>query len=229
MAKLSTRDPEQESSFWAEFRPRDQRALADLFLAQYDKLYRYGFRLYADEDVVKDCIQELFLKLWHKRQSLSEVQDVTPYLCQALRRAIMDALREKSGRFRLWQTGDEARLEVTFSHEDFLISQQIDDEQRRRLTDALNQLSTRQREAVHLRYFENFEPSEVARIMNLSNQSVYNLLHRSMQALQKVCPGNTSEEYFTGLTTLQSSVAFFVLWSDFVATRRLDYKKGLLF
>lgn len=183
MAKLSALDPAQESSLWAAFRRGDQRALADLFLAQYDKLYRYGFRLYPDEDVVKDCIQELFLKLWHKRQSLSEVREVTPYLCQALRRAIVDALREKSGRFRLWKPGDEERLEVTFSHEDFLISQQIDDEQRR-LTGALNQLTKRQREAVHLRYFENFEPSEIARIMNLSDQSVYNLLHRSVQALR---------------------------------------------
>lgn len=184
MAKLSTHILKQESSLWAEFRRGNQQALADLFLAQYDKLYRYGFRLYSDEDVVKDCIQELFLKLWHKRQSLVELREVTPYLCQALRRTIVDALREKSGRFRLWEPGDEERLEVTFSHEDFLISQQIDDEQRRRLTVALNELSTRQREAVHLRYFENFEPSEIARIMNLSNQSVYNLLHRSVEALR---------------------------------------------
>lgn len=184
MAKLSALDTAQESSLWAAFRRGDQRALADLFLAQYDKLYRYGFRLYSDEDVVKDCIQELFLKLWHKRQSLGEVREVTPYLCQALRRGIVDVLREKSGRFRLWKPGDEERLEITFSHEDFLISQQIDDEQRGRLTAALNQLTKRQREAVHLRYFENFEPSEIARIMNLSNQSVYNLLHRSVQALR---------------------------------------------
>ncbi|MFB9294109.1 RNA polymerase sigma factor [Persicitalea jodogahamensis] len=184
MVKLSAFDIEQDSTLWTSFRSGNQQALADLFLAQYDKLYRYGFRLYSDEDVIKDCIQELFLKLWHKRQSLGEVREVTPYLCQALRRTIVDSLREKSGRFRLWTPGDEERLEVTFSHEDFLISQQIDDEQRRRLTAALNQLTKRQREAVHLRYFENFEPGEIARIMNLSDQSVYNLLYRSVQALR---------------------------------------------
>lgn len=184
MANLSIFDTEQQLSLWVAFRRGEQQALSKLFLVQYDRLYRYGFRLYPREEVVKDCIQDLFLKLWHKRQSLGEVREVTPYLCQALRRGIIDVLRENSGRFRLWKPGDESRLEVTFSHEDFLISQQINDEQRRRLTAALNQLSRRQREAIHLRYFENFEPCEIAKIMNLSDQSVYNLLHRSVIVLR---------------------------------------------
>ncbi len=76
------------------------------------------------------------------------------------------------------------RLEVSFSHEEFLVSQQIDEEQRHRLTQALNRLTKRQREAIHLRYFENFEPAQIAQIMNLSDQSVYNLLYRSVQTLR---------------------------------------------
>ncbi len=184
MAKLSTLETAHDLHLWSSFRHGDQQALADLFLGQYDKLYRYGFRLYPSEDLIKDCIQELFLKLWHKRDSLSEVQEVAPYLCQSLRRGIVDALREGPGRFRLWQSGDEKRLEVSFSHEEFLVSQQIDAEQRQRLTAALNRLSKRQREAVHLRYFENFTPSQIAQIMGLSDQSVYNLLYRSVQILR---------------------------------------------
>ncbi len=184
MAYPFSPETDHQSSLWTAFRRGSQGALADLFLSQYDILYRYGRRLYSDEELVKDCIQELFLKLWHRRQSLNDVREVTPYLCQALRRGIVDVLREKTSEFRLWKLCDKDRLEVTFSHEDFLISQQIDDEQRRRLTAALNQLTKRQREAIHLRYFENFEPGEVAKIMNLSDQSVYNLLHRSVKALR---------------------------------------------
>jgi len=169
---------------WDAFRQGDQQALADLFLGQYDILYRYGFRLYGSEDLVKDCIQELFLKLWQRRDSLGAVVEVTPYLCKALRRGIIDALRESTRRYRLWNSKDEERLDVIFSHEDFLISQQIDQEQRQRLTLALNRLTRRQREAIHLRYFEDFEPYQIAQIMGLSDQSVYNLLYRSVQALR---------------------------------------------
>lgn len=169
---------------WQRFRQGDQEALSSLFLSHYDKLYRYGLRLYADEDVVKDCIQELFLKLWHRRQSLADVREVTPYLYKSLRRCLVDALRQGPARFRLFNSHDEARLEVSFSHEEFLISQQIDADQRQQLTTALNALTKRQREAIHLRYFEGFEPGQIAQIMDLNEQSVYNLLHRSIRVLR---------------------------------------------
>lgn len=168
---------------WIQFRQGNQHALSNLFLRYYDKLVRYGMRLYNNEDVVKDCIQELFLKLWHRRQTLGDIQELTPYLYKSLRYGIIDTLREE--RFQLWQTDDEAYLGVSFSHEEFMVSQQIDDDQRQRLTVALNQLTKRQREAIHLRYFEGFEPAQIAQIMNLNDQSVYNLLYRGIQALRE--------------------------------------------
>ena len=169
---------------WQQMRRGNQQALAGLFLRYYDKLFRYGLRLYADEDLVKDCIQELFLKLWHRRASLADVRELTPYLYKSLRRCLIDALREEPTRIRLWPTDDEARLGVSFSHEEFLVSQQVDDEQRQRLTAALNRLTKRQREAIHLRYFEGLEPAQIAQIMELSDQSVYNLLYRAVQNLR---------------------------------------------
>lgn len=174
----------EEAELWKAFLHGKQSALADLFLAQYDRLYRYGFRLYGDQELVKDCIQELFLKLWQKQRSLHEIREVGPYLCQSLRRVIIDSLRQGTRHSRILDFVAQNQLEVSFSQEEFLISQQIDEEQRRRLTKALNRLTKRQREAIHLRYFENFEPTQIAKIMSLSDQSVYNLLYRSVQALR---------------------------------------------
>lgn len=174
-----------EAQCWQQFRKGNQEALASLFITYYDRLYRYGFRLYGDEDAVKDCIQELFLKLWRKRESVGEIRELTPYLYKSLRRCIIDFLRAGPGHFRLWQDEDDARLEICFSHEEFLISEQIDTEQRSKLTRALNKLTKRQREAIHLRYFDGFEPGQIALIMGLTEQSVYNLLYRSVQSLRE--------------------------------------------
>lgn len=184
MTKVATSRKVEEAELWEAFLRGKQPALAELFLSQHDRLYRYGFRLYGDEELVKDCIQELFLKLWQKQRSLHEVQEVGPYLCKALRRGIVDALRANSKRSKFLDFMALSRLEVSFSHEEFLISHQIDEEQRHKLTQALNRLTKRQREAVHLRYFENFEPGQIAHIMHLSDQSVYNLLYRSVQTLR---------------------------------------------
>ena len=184
MAKVTTCAEIEDAELWKAFLYGKQPALADLFLSQYDRLYRYGFRLYGDEDLVKDCIQELFLKLWQKQHSLHEVREVGPYLCKALRRGIIDSLRQGSRHSRILDFLAQNPLEVSYSQEEFLISQQIAEEQRHRLTKALNRLTKRQREAIHLRYFENFEPAQIAQVMNLSDQSVYNLLYRSVQTLR---------------------------------------------
>jgi RNA polymerase sigma factor (sigma-70 family) len=184
MTKVAKSGAVEETELWEAFLRGKQPALADLFLAQYDRLYRYGYRLYGEEELVKDCIQELFLKLWQKQCALHEVREVGPYLCKALRRGIIDSLRQRSRYSKILDFMAQNPLEVSFSQEEFLISQQIDEEQRQRLTTALNRLTKRQREAIHLRYFENFEPAQIAQIMNLSDQSVYNLLYRSVQALR---------------------------------------------
>jgi RNA polymerase sigma factor (sigma-70 family) len=49
----------------------------------------------------------------------------------------------------------------------------------------LEQLPERQREVIHLRYFQNLKNEEIADIINVNYQSVSNLLHRAVKNLKK--------------------------------------------
>ncbi|RZK52474.1 MAG: sigma-70 family RNA polymerase sigma factor [Hymenobacter sp.] len=75
---------------------------------------------------------------------------------------------------------------MTYSHEEFLIAQQTDAEQGQRLLAALNQLSKRQREALYLRFFDDFSYERIAEVMALNIQSVRNLIFRALQVLRQV-------------------------------------------
>ena len=176
---------EHSAQLWEAFRDGDARALSTLFEMHYDALYHYGLKLTGDEELVKDCIQNLFQKLWRRREGLRAVQVVKAYLFKALRRHLGDETKLLKKHRHLLPTYTDS-FEVTYSHEEFLIAQQGDAEQSARLLAALNQLSKRQREALYLKFFDGFSYERIAEVMSLNVQSVRNLIFNALQTLRKV-------------------------------------------
>lgn len=176
---------ERNAQLWEDFRGGEARALAALFEAHYDALFGYGLKLTSDEELVKDSIQNLFQKLWRRRASLRPAPVVKAYLFKALRRHLADETKLLSRHLHRLPTYTDS-FEVTYSHEEFLIAQQDDSEQSARLLAALNRLSKRQREALYLRFFDEFSYERIAEVMSLNTQSVRNLIFNALQVLRKV-------------------------------------------
>lgn len=176
---------ERTAQLWDAFRNGDAGALSALFEVYYDPLYHYGLKLTGDEELVKDCIQNLFQKLWRRREGLRAVQVVKAYLFKALRRHLGDETKLLRQHRHLLPTYTDS-FEVTYSHEEFLIAQQGNAEQSARLLAALNQLSKRQREALYLKFYDGFSYERIAEVMSLNTQSVRNLVFNALQGLRKV-------------------------------------------
>jgi RNA polymerase sigma factor (sigma-70 family) len=176
-----------EASLWSEFLAGSKQAFERIFLAHYDELFRYGVRLTGDEEVVKDCIQNLFQRLWQRRKVLGPVEETRPYLFTALRHHITDEARAQKRRTAL-QSGYLGDAPVEHSPEEFLIAQQLTSEQQAQLLSALQQLSNRHREALYLKFFDGFGYDRIAEIMDLNQQSVRNLVHQAIKRLRQVLP-----------------------------------------
>ncbi len=176
-----------DASQWNEFLAGSRQAFERIFLAHYDELYRYGVRLTGDEEVVKDCIQNLFQRLWQRRQALGTIAEIRPYLFTALRYHITDEARAQKRRSAL-QSGYLGDAPVQPSPEEFLIAQQLTAEQQAQLLAALQQLSNRHREALYLKFFDGFAYDRIATIMDLNPQSVRNLVHQAIKRLRQVLP-----------------------------------------
>jgi len=176
---------EHSAQLWEAFRNGDAHALSALFETYYGALYHYGLKLTGDEELVKDCIQNLFQKLWRRREGLRAAQVVKAYLFKALRRHLGDETKLLRKHRHLLPTYTDS-FEVTYSHEEFLIAQQGDAAQSARLLVALNQLSKRQREALYLKFFDGFSYERIAEVMSLNIQSVRNLIFNALQKLRNV-------------------------------------------
>jgi RNA polymerase sigma factor (sigma-70 family) len=169
---------------WQLFLEGDENALGYFFRKYHPDLFRYGIKLCGNKDIVKDSIQELFLKLWKNRESISVIKVAKPYLLKGLRRHIQSNL-EIQQKYSVLDS-ETPYFQVEFSVEDFIIDTEDEKELCKTVLDVLNQLSPRQREAIFLRFFENLDFDTISKIMDLNTQSVRNAIHRGLQTMREL-------------------------------------------
>lgn len=173
----------EEKDTWQEFLEGSKKALSEIFLNYHDDLFRYGKRLTSHNEIVKDCIQDLFLRLWKNRNNLKYVQQIKPYLLKSLRNHLIDSLEFLKPYTPLDIESDSSFI-VNFSTEDFLPDERVDEEKRLKVVQSLNKLTPRQREIIYLRYFEELDFTTIAHVMGMNIQSVRNVIFRGMQTLR---------------------------------------------
>ncbi len=178
------KDHTDNEALWNNFLSGDCQALDRLVKNHYNLLYQYGCRFTRDTGLVKDCIQDLFLYLWHKRAAISPTPSVQNYLVKSLRRRLQRALSKTnhsimpgSGMME-FMAGNESPPETD------IVAKEQSAELARCIGKGIASLSKRQQEIIHLRFFLNADAAQIADIMQLSRQSVYNLLHEAIYQLR---------------------------------------------
>ena len=79
---------------WRKIKSGDEQEWSLLFSEHVDFLYSYGMKINRDSCVVKDVIQEVFISLYEKRNSLDDLMNVRAYLCRAVRYKLLDQLKK---------------------------------------------------------------------------------------------------------------------------------------
>ena len=169
---------------WESFREGDREAFATLFSAHYELLYRYGGKFTADDHLLEDSIQELFIELWQAK-TRTPVISVRAYLLKSLKYKLLKTYRKSRDIVPL--VDGETAFE--WSHESFLIAGEEDNEKKRRVLKALEQLTGRQKEIIYLKYYQNLSYDEVSEIMNINYQVARNLLYQAIRSLKNRLTG----------------------------------------
>lgn len=150
----------------------------------YPDLYSYGTRFTTDAGLVKDCIQEVFISLWQRRHNGGAILSLKYYLLRAVKNKVLKSLHRLANNTHLgdWQDGHPFLQE--FPVEKLIIEKQISEEKGMALRKTLAQLSKRQQEVIYLKFYHHLDHAQIAELMNISRQSVYNLLHETLQKLR---------------------------------------------
>lgn len=198
---FSAKEKSHHETWWKEMKKGDRQALQNLFEHYSEILLSYGISLFKNRELVKDSIQDVFIDLWHYRNTLSPTDNVKLYLLKSLRTKILRniskynrahdfSIEDANLREQEWNSPFES--EWTHGETDRL--------QQQKLQLAILRLPARQKEVLRCIFYESMSYEETSYLMSMKIKSVYNLIWRAISNLKKHI---TSTMVFLLLQTLQ--------------------------
>lgn len=177
-----------DSEAWKALRGGDHDAFELLFRRYYDELYHYAVKFCGNSDLAEDHIQQLFLKIWHRRETLGDVQGVKTYLWVALRRSLIDTFRKNKTERKYLDKYGKTDFRMQYSAEELMIHDELRSLRSSELKKAIDQLTCRQREALYLKIYEGMSYEEMEQIMSVSYQTSRNYVYDALQSLKTTLP-----------------------------------------
>ena len=161
----------------------NKESLSALYKEQADILFSYGCKFTNNRELVKDCIHDIFVKLYEK-EDISSIQNMKFYLLRSLKNHLLDELSRRH---------PENIDEATFSYvhevpDEVNNSMEIDETaklQKKFIEKIFETLTGRQKEAVYLYYIEELSYDEICQLMGMNYQSVRNIVHRALMKLRE--------------------------------------------
>lgn len=171
---------------WDEMRLGNRDAMLVLYEFYYNDLLSYGVQLSNSTDTAKDAINDAFLHLWEHHAGLKPVKNIKAYLFACIRRSIFHpAYFDK----RILLTEEAFYRSTETSYEEVLIAMQQTEETRKKVQAALEKLTARQKELIHLKYFKNMDYREIELATGISIKTAYNTIYNAVKLLGKELRG----------------------------------------
>ncbi|WP_192085450.1 RNA polymerase sigma factor [Algoriphagus sp. Y33] len=174
---------------WNSFKSGDEAAFNYIYRKHVAELYNYGMQICQQEELIRDCLQKMFVDLRKNQGKQGDVHRIKGYLFTVFHRELFKFLKnEKKQHAELIALeSEESVFFIETSHETKLIDEEFAMEKKAEISKALNQLSPRQRHAIILLYQEELSYKEIAEIMNFNEvKTARTLVYRAMEKLKEI-------------------------------------------
>ena len=175
----------KDTQIWDEFRVGNSNAFEIIYERNIKILANYGKRICSDDEMVKDAIQDLFIDLWRSKANLQTTESIKFYLIKAYRRNLIKKIVASKKLETHDDTHGAYNGQFELSHEISIIEAELVEEMLGQLNSSLNGLPSRQKEALFLRFYTGLNYTEISRIMEVNQQSAYNMVFRALEVLRE--------------------------------------------
>lgn len=166
---------------WQHIIEGDQEAYKKLYVDCFKRFYNYGKKFTNDTVLIEDCIQEVFLDVWHRKQKALRIESPEGYLFSAFRYILFKKIKQAANSSAL----QEEEAEPEFSIEQVIIWREENTATEQKLYEAMQALTSRQREAIFLRFYEGLSYEEIAVVLNITVKASYKIMARSLLSLKE--------------------------------------------
>ena len=142
-----------------------------------DRVYRLAFRLTANQADAEDLVQDLLIKLYPRRDELSSIENLSPWLGRVLYNLFVDFVRRHPHRrFKI--------VDLENSEAETAVSPDVVDITP--LQSALTQLSDEHRLVILMHDAEGYKLEEIHRITGVALGTLKSRLHRARARLREI-------------------------------------------
>lgn len=143
------------------------------------KLLRFAAQFLKNEDEAKDVVQDVFLKLWQKKDELEKIENVEAFAMRMTRNRCLDVIRSNKNML-VHEITDSKIKEVT---ED--VHKKIEfTESATQIKKLIDQLPDLQRKVMYLKDIEQLNYEEIAEITELQINAVRVNLSRARKKVR---------------------------------------------
>jgi RNA polymerase sigma factor (sigma-70 family) len=177
----------KDRDHWLEvtsrFRAGDPAAFGEIYSEFIDSLYAYGIKITRDRELVKDCIQDIFVSIQRLNPQLHHPEYIEFYLFRSLKNAIFHKLKEN-------KMTDSLRVEeMTIFDLRFGIEQEtaeFESEHLRveKLKSILQTLDPQKRELLFLKFSTGLNYIEIGHLLNMNPDTVKKQVYRTLDHLR---------------------------------------------
>lgn len=173
-----------QNEIWNQFISNgDEDALSYVYADNYDLLFDYGLRFTTNVHIVEDAIQDMYINLIKYRKNIGQVKNLQGYLVCAFRRQLLLDLNKQKKTI-----STEQLPEGFFDYFKSPDSESHDKEDKEFLhstiVESVNKLTDKQKEIIYLKFERDIPYEEIAVILNISVESCYKSIYRSIKSIR---------------------------------------------
>lgn len=146
----------------------DRDAFAEVFRQLSSALVRYARSITCDEALAYDVLQDVFLKFWENRESLTPHTSLKAMLYTMVRNRSLNAIRERERRSPANHAASLTERAISDSGEPPLSVKDLDSH----IQSWIDELPKRRAEAFRLSRFAGLSHQEIGRVMEVSERTV---------------------------------------------------------
>lgn len=173
----------KERTLFVSIAEGDEVAFTTLFELYIPQLHPVILQIVHSESVVKDVIQDVFLRLWLARERLPDIEVPKSYLFRMAYNQAFKHLRKQINTGKAQEGALQLRDVVVDEGTPEIFTEL--NETRRIIAEAISILPDQSRNIYRLNRIEGYKPAAIAEQLGISTQSVRNSLTRSNQTIRE--------------------------------------------
>lgn len=157
--------------------------IQSIYITNYEKLFRYSYTIVRDNDTAQDVVQNIFTRLWEKKDELEITTDIVRYLYRSVYNESLNHISGKKTRTRHHEqfVAENHKEDSPFADDHVLSEEEIS----HRIDTVLDQLPPQCQTVFLKSRIDNKKYAEIASELGISIKTVEVHMGKALKIIRK--------------------------------------------